>query len=571
MIRSLRAGLIACTMILGLAVLGGCTESKETVVKVKPPVSKPEVAAAYGTKLAEDRSVYAGDKADSVVTFYLTVAKHNLTAEHPLSWTQFNSINRVEQNTDDLTMEVILQEGTEEGLSSGMFGYGDTHANGMISIRGKSTIRADQKSFKIKLFKEAGLWRNQGTINLIKHAYDSTRLRNKLSFDYFKLIPDFTSLRTQFVHLYVKDLTGGAGAQFVDYGLYTQIEQPNKTFLRSHGLDPNGNLYKAVDFEFFRYPEELKSAEDPAYDKAKFSQRLEIKGDEHHEKLLGMLDDLNNYSLPIDDVFDKHFDRDNFLTWMAVNILMDNFDTINQNYLLYSPLNSDKWFFLPWDYDGGWGYTEFDKEAAKERPGWQRGIANYWGNVLQKRFFKNPDNVQQLIDKMEQLKSIITVQQTTEFIRTYEKIVSGYVRRLPDLHWLPKPVVEFESELELVKTLPEAAERKFKETLENPMPFYLNESEQEDGSMLFNWDASYDLQGDDISYRFQLARNPSFDNALKDVKSTELSIRIDGLSEGKYYWKVTAIDSKGHEVDAFDTFEDIDGNYYFGVRPFYVD
>lgn len=570
--RSLRAGSFACSLIMALTVLSGCTDDEEeTVAKVKKPESKAELAAAYSTKLVEDRSVYADDKADTVATFYLTVAKHNLTAEHPISWSQFNSINRVEQNTEDMKMDVLLQEGTEDGPASGMFGFGDTHANGQIAIRGKSTIRADQKSFKIKLFDEAGQWRNQGTINLIKHAFDSTRLRNKLSFDYFKTIPDFTSLRTQFVHLYVKDLTAGDGASFVDYGLYTQIEQPNKSFLRSHGLDPNGNLYKAVGFEFFRYPDDLKSAEDPAYDEARFSQHLEIKGDKHHEKLLGMLDDLNNYSLPINEVFDKYFDRDNFLTWMAVNILTDNFDTINQNFLLYSPLNSDKWFFLPWDYDGAWGDSEFDKDSAKRRPDWQRGISNYWGNVLQKRFFKDPDNVQQLIDKMEQLKSIITPDQTEAFIRSYEPIVSKYVHRLPDLQWLPKPIGEWKGELEQMRTLPDLAEKKFKENLENPMPFYLDESQQEDGSMLFNWDASYDLQGDDITYRFQLARNPKFDNMIKETKSPDLSIKVEGLTAGQYYWKVTAIDSKGHESSAFDTFQDTDDNYYFGVRQFYVD
>ncbi|MFR3321636.1 MAG: hypothetical protein ACLTSZ_11500 [Lachnospiraceae bacterium] len=32
------------------------------------------------------------------------------------------------------------------------------------------------------------------------------------------------SLRTQFVHLYVKDLTEDTGAAFEDYGLYTQVE-----------------------------------------------------------------------------------------------------------------------------------------------------------------------------------------------------------------------------------------------------------------------------------------------------------------------------------------------------------
>ena len=32
--------------------------------------------------------------------------------------------------------------------------------------------------------------------------------------------------------------------KFEDYGLYTQVEQINKNYLKDHGLDENANLYK---------------------------------------------------------------------------------------------------------------------------------------------------------------------------------------------------------------------------------------------------------------------------------------------------------------------------------------
>lgn len=46
------------------------------------------------------------------------------------------------------------------------------------------------------------------------------------------------------MHLYVKDNTEESGGKFEDYGIYTQVEQLNKTALKSHGLDSNGQLYK---------------------------------------------------------------------------------------------------------------------------------------------------------------------------------------------------------------------------------------------------------------------------------------------------------------------------------------
>ncbi|MBW7474744.1 CotH kinase family protein [Paenibacillus oenotherae] len=572
--RSIKSWVGVCLAAAGMLAVAGCTgevNDTTTTQPVSTVTSKEELAAAYSTKLVEDRSVYTEDGNEDIVTFYLTVSEHNLTADHPLSWSQFNSVRRVEDNTEDNKLDVLLQQGTEEGTKSGMFGFGDTHANGEITIRGKSTLKGDQKSYKIKLFDDTGLWRNQKTINLVKHAFDSTRLRNKLSFDYFKMIPDFTSLRTQFVHLYVKDLTAGSNAKYKDYGLYTQIEQPNKSFLRSHGLDPNGHLYKAVNFEFLRYGDALKKKDDPEYNKQAFDMILETKGSDNHEKLLTMLDEINNYTLPFDEVFDKHFDRDNFLTWMAVNIIMDNYDTINQNFLLYSPLNSNKWFFMPWDYDGGWGDRDFNEVSAVRRASWQRGIANYWGNVLQKRFFKNPDNVQQLTDKIEKLQTIITPEQTSKYIESYWPTVERYISRDPDLSFLPKDLNEIDDEIEQVKQLSVTAVEKFKKVLDNPMPFYLADIVQENGDTVFKWGESYDLEGEDLTYRFQLAKNPNFTNPIMDETLSGLTVTAEKLPAGMYYWKVVARDSNGNETPAFDEYTDTDNTPHFGVRRINVD
>src|SRR5690606_33747335 len=178
----------------------------------------------------------------------------------------------------------------------------------------------------------------QQRLNLNKHIDDMSRIRNKLSFDLMETIPDTTSLRTQFVQLYVKDLSNGEkDAPYQDYGLYTHVEQPNKKFLKAHMLDPNGYLYKTKFFEFFRYPDQVKSTSDSNYDVTKFEEIFEIEGREEHDKLIEMLDAVNDYSIPIDETVEKYFDVDNFLTWTAMNILMDNMDTNSQNYFLYSP------------------------------------------------------------------------------------------------------------------------------------------------------------------------------------------------------------------------------------------
>ena len=69
--------------------------------------------------------------------------------------------------------------------------------------------------------------------------------------DALEIIPDIGSLETYFVKVYIRDLSENNDTGFVSYGLFTMVEQPNTAYLRRHGLDENGALYKAMNFSFF--------------------------------------------------------------------------------------------------------------------------------------------------------------------------------------------------------------------------------------------------------------------------------------------------------------------------------
>ena len=376
----------------------GCSEQEKDVPK---QITTERIIQEDGqaVRLTDDPNVYIQDDETPIAYMYVTVVADQEEQ------TTFYQVNHPAFSEEDAKVKVIFQEGTEEGPQPGFFGYGQNRENAMLETRGQSTRSHAQKSYKVKLQNSAGLWRNQEVINLNKHPYEATRVRNKLSFDYFRLIPDMTSLRTQFVHLFVKDQTANPpDTDFRDLGLFTQIEQANKRFLGSHGLDPNGYLYKSTMFEFYRYADELYDVTDPQYKKEAFESVLEIKGRADHAKLIDMLEDVNKSTSDFNKVFDKHFDRDNYLTWVGMNILFGNIDTRTQNYYLYSPLNHPKWYFLPWDYDGGWGYHEDDMLDPSRLGEWEFGLANYWGSVLHQRFFKDPQNVEALDAKNRTIK-----------------------------------------------------------------------------------------------------------------------------------------------------------------------
>lgn len=552
-------------LILSGTLLSACTDTIEgtTDAPVDLNSSTSEIQ-----NFSEDKRIYSKDEDDSIKTLYLTILPDRSGENPELNW---YNLNRNTDRYSEENLKVIMQEGTPDGSgpTEGLFGYGASEANAKISLRGNTARYASQKSYKLRLYDEAGLWLNQRTINLNKHSYDLSRVRNKLSFDLLETIPNITSLRTQFVHVYIKDLSEGqSNSVFKDYGLYTQIEQPNEMFLKSHWLDPYGQLYKVAFFEFFRYPDQIKSQSDPAYDKKKFETILEIKGREDHDKLINMLNDVNDMSISIDEVMEKHFDIDNYLTWLAFNILTDNMDTDANNFYLYSPLNSDKWYFLPWDYDGGWGLQRNLRSISD----YQQGLSNYWGSVLHSRYFRSEKHVNQLKDKIEELSKVINEESVMKQLQIYQPQVEAFSFRSPDLDYLPGLKSEVSNEFKEIAQIPELGKKLFFEDLEKPKPFYLDDVIHDDGSLSFSWGVAYDLQGDDLLYDWSVSRDPGFTQIVADKKSiSATAITIDELPEGTYYWKVTVRDTKGNVQIAFDSFKDDEGTPFYGLREFEVE
>ena len=257
------------------------TDTEEpTVSETSQEIKKAESRDIDQVHLRDKDSLYENDDDTSVVTMYLTVSKGNSSENTDHTWEEINSYSVYdyeEMGVDRYQAAALLQIGNENGPTEGMVGYGENVPNATVQIRGQTSSRNAQKNYKIELKKNKGTWRGQRTINLNKHMTEGMRFRNKLAYDLLKGIPQLISLRTQFVHLYVKDTTdGSADAEFEDYGLYTQVEQLNKTGLKNHGLDSNGQLYKINSFEFYRYEDVIKREDDADYNQKKFEKYLEI-------------------------------------------------------------------------------------------------------------------------------------------------------------------------------------------------------------------------------------------------------------------------------------------------------
>ena len=525
----------------------------------------------------EDKStLYENDVEDSVVTMYLTVRRGNKADNTDHSWSSINSYSVYDyeaMGVDRYQVEGLLQVGDESGPVAGELGFGETAPNATVQIRGQSSSKNVQKNYKIRLKDEHGSWRGQQTIALNKHVSDGLRYRNKMAFDLLKEIPQLMSLRTQFVHLYVKDQTDDpSNKTFQDYGLYTQVEQLNKTALRAHGLDRYGQLYKVNEFEFYRDEDVIRLETDPDFDQKAFEHLLEIKGDHDHSKLIRLLEEINDYSVKPDQLISDWLDEENIAYWMAFQILMGNSDTQNRNFYLYSPKNVDRFYILPWDFDGMLFFDEYDLKGSSLNDSWERGISNYWGNMLFRRCLQSAHFRSVLDEAIEDLRAhVLTKEHMTAMAERYAAVVKNVVYQQPDILKASLTEAQYDTLTENIYRNVEEAYQSYRASLEKPMPFYIGVPEpDEEGKLRIAWDPSYDFREGTLVYHASIARNSDGSEVVASYEGAWPEWTTELLPAGQYFLKLSVRDEAGHTQDAFDYYATRKGKVY-GTKCFYVD
>ena len=539
------------------------------------PTTVVETAAEV-PHLEDKSTLYEQDAEDSVVTMYLTVRRGNKADNTDHSWASINSYSVYDYETmgvDRYQVEGLLQVGDENGPVAGELGFGESAPNATVQIRGQTSSMNAQKNYKIRLKDAHGSWHGQQTIALNKHQSDGLRYRNKLAFDLLKEIPQLMSLRTQFVHLYVKDqTTDPANERFQDYGLYTQVEQLNKTALRAHGLDRYGQLYKVNAFEFYRDEDTIRLETDPDFDQKAFEARLEIKGDHDHSKLIRMLEEINDYSVKSDQLISDWLDEENIAYWMAFQILMGNADTQNRNFYIYSPKNVDRFYILPWDLDGALFYEQYALMGRSENSSWERGISNYWGNILFRRCLQSAHFRSVLNEAIEDLRThVLTKEHMTSMAERYAAVVKSYVYQQPDIMNAPLTEAQYDTLTENIYQNVEEAYQSYRASLDKPMPFYIGVPEPDgQGKLRIVWDPSYAFRDGTLLYHASITRNSDGTEVVASYEGAWPEWTTELLPAGQYFLKVSVTDDAGHTQDAFDYYVTEDGKVY-GTKCFYVD
>ena len=568
--------LLTCTLISGL---GGCQFTQTTINKENTgedsSMDDNHLLSIDGSfPIKDNQGLYVDWESEDIVTMYLTVREGNADEGTNHTWEEVNTYSAYyyeERGIDRYQVEGLLQIGDENGPLEVNLGYGQYVPNAVVQIRGQSSSMAGQKNYKISLRDGKGDWEGMTTINLNKHTSDPFRFMNMMCYELMQEIESLMSARTRFVHLYVKDETSsGTEDGFVDYGLYTYVEQLNKSYLKNHGLDRNGQFYKINYMEFYRYEDVIMLKSDADYDVTEFEQYLEIKGSDDHSKLIAMLTELNDSSIPIEETFEKWFDADNYFSWLAFNILMGNEDTQSRNHFLYSPSNVNKFYFISWDNDGALRDAYLEIKGRPLDDGFQKGICNYWGNVLHKRVLQNDTYRAMLTEKINKLKAdIITEEKITKMADAYALVAKPYIYATPDVTYAPALYEEYDKIVEHIYDYIERNYENYLQTLEEPMPFFLGTPYIEDGKLSFNWDSSFDFDEENVTYQFELSKGYQFLDTIYSEETIIPGVKMDTLEPGQYFVRVTATNEAGYSQCAFDRYEAEDETAY-GVMCFWV-
>ncbi len=177
-------------------------------------------------------------------------------------------------------------------------------------------------------------------LSLSSNYTDASFIREKVVADIFR-DAGVPAPQTAFYRLYIDH---GEGPVY--FGLYTMVEIPADPMLEQQFSDPDGNLYKpeGVGATFSQYVES-------AFDK-------ETNEDEaDYSDVLALFNALQSNSREEDtdawkSGLEAVLDVDGFLRWLAVNTVIQNWDTygiMSHNYYLYNDPGDGLLHWIPWD------------------------------------------------------------------------------------------------------------------------------------------------------------------------------------------------------------------------------
>jgi hypothetical protein len=202
-------------------------------------------------------------------------------------------------------------------------------------------VRPRKGGLKIHFHKDQ-MFSDMTGINIIFEASPRWVLSEPLAYEVYRLA-GVPAPATQHVRLWMDRRP---------LGYYLVVEQPNQSFLRRHGLNPDGNLYKLL-----------------WYGRSLIGQHeKKTNRQTGHADLVQLVGGLNGKSGAAQwEFIEQNFKVDRMINYYAVNMCIQNWDGFFNNYFAYHDLRpGGKWEIFPWDEDKTWG----DYDGASRQYNW---------------------------------------------------------------------------------------------------------------------------------------------------------------------------------------------------------
>ncbi len=411
---------------------------------------------------------------------------------------------------------------------------GKNKVKAKMRIKGDTSREYDKKSLKIVFNKDSLLDGEPEKINLNSEFTDKSYIRQFISSNLFKLagIPTF---KTNYAKVYFNN-------KF--YGLYLQVENIGKDFLKNNGLDKHGNLYKAEKDGASLSMFEFKNPEE------KWAKKTNKK-DSSLSDLKELIYDISNVSdFEFYSFLKQTFEYDKLITLVSMNMLIQNGSTYYHNYYLFHDINGNgKWQILPWDLDKSMNYYSWKPYKYHE-------TSSNWesDNPLIERMFLNTNVVNDIKKEILKLEETIFNSETLNpVINEIEKQIEEYVKL--DERDKIKSVDEWKKMIKAEKDfIPKQAENIVNQLNKLPKSFVLlNQNKKYTKSPKLYWSASKSPKK--ITYKLLYGKH----FLLEDATTTKIENITDTffqitkiLPKGKYYWRVYASDGE-NTVEGFNT------------------
>lgn len=221
---------------------------------------------------------------------------------------------------------------------------------------------------------------------------DPTLLREKLTLDFLNE-HGITAPRATFARLYLNDRY---------WGLYTVIEDVNKTFLEDRFGNKKGNLFKG---------DQRGSLVWKGWSQAAYLVDYELKTNETENDwsdLLRLLNALNNTpAAALPDSLDRYMNVASWLSYWAAQSLFVNLDSYvgsGHNYFIYHNADTDKFDWIAWDVNEAFGNFNMgiQPQGLKNLP-FTHIPQPFEQRPLMNRMLQNPAYKQALADRLCQL------------------------------------------------------------------------------------------------------------------------------------------------------------------------